>query len=244
MLLSSRAAGCVLITAFLLMAVPLLASRGNGNMKASVQQVFDGRPFSAVYSEKHPSAASKTHDGYFLGPYQPLEEHHAPEYAQEPSYKARQYPDAPQGPTDKRQGYDRPDQPQYQPDHERYSAYDRNEREIRDPYELEGTREAYKPQQRPEPEPYQQYEGEYKGSSSREGYRGRSDMHSDEPYTQKRGYGYDDKDEQYKEQDSGEQYSQPRSYVQYKEREYKDIVPICLQRTSSKTSGTAPAIWE
>lgn len=207
------------------------------------------RPFSAVCNEKHPDAPSKTQDGYFLGPYQPEEAHHTPEYMQEPPYKGNQYPDARQAPTDNRQDYDRPEQPRYQPDQERYSAYGREERESRDAYEPEGTREAYRPQHRPEPEPYQRYQEEHKGPDSREGYRGDSEMRSEHSYPSKRGYGYDDDDHQdrqgqYKEQDREEQYNEPRSYEQYKEREYKNIVPICLQRTSSTVSAGPPAIVE
>lgn len=238
-------------------------------MRASVQQVYDNRPFSAVYTEKHPDAPSKTSEGYFLGPYQPEEEHHVPEYKQQPPYGAQQYPDTPEGPTDYRPDSDRAGEPHYQPDHERYSAYGRDERHTRDADEPEGRRETHKPHYRPEPEPYQQYKGpeysgpdynqgpddsspdhnkgpKYKGLNSRDAYRGDSELRSGERYPAKPGYGYDDQEHQgqYDEEDHEEQYKEPRSYEQYNAHEYKDIEPICLQRTSSTSISTTPLIQE
>jgi hypothetical protein len=254
MLLSSRAAGCVFITIILIMTVPSLGIRGSGRMRAGMQQVYDNRPFSAVYKEKNPDAPTKTSEGYFLGPYQPEEEHHAPGYTQQPSYEARQYPDAPEGPTDYRPDSDRPEEHRYQPADEQYSAYGRDKRRIRDAYEPDGSREPYQPEHRPEPEPEpsQQYNAEYsgpgyegpgyKGLNSRDSYHGDSELRSEEPYPPKRDYGYDDKEQQgqYKEQDREEQHNEPRSYEQYTVREHKDIAPICLQRISSEFVTAAP----
>lgn len=198
--------------------------RGSANVKANQQQGYD-KYSGAAKDEARPAAEPKSQKGYFMGPYQPETDRYESKYAQQPAYKAKQYP---QAPSDYRAGHPKY-KGQYEPQESTYGSY---EHHSKDGYAPEHDNAgAYKPKNRPGHDAYQQPHGSDKGSYGRDDSYGNNEQPAGKPY---KGRGYYHAEDQYNQQEQygGEQYGEKQYAGHYKKQH---VVPICLQRIDEQS---------